>query len=100
MVEPIEDSEQVGGEGSVPSITTKKAGTGLGLATVYSVVRKHNGQINVFSEPGKGTTFEIYLPVAQQLAFAAPAQPAPDDFFGPCRILVVDDEVNIQENEQ
>ena len=79
-----------------PYFTTKKGGTGLGLATVYSVVRKHNGQISVLSEPGKGTTFEIYLPVAQQPAAAAPTQSAPENFFGHGRVLVVDDEVNIQ----
>ena len=79
-----------------PYFTTKKTGTGLGLATVYSVVRKHNGQINVVSEPGKGTTFEIYLPASDQPAAPAPARPAPENRSGHGRILVVDDEINIQ----
>jgi PAS domain S-box-containing protein len=79
-----------------PYFTTKKAGTGLGLATVYSVIRKHDGQIKVVSEPGKGTTFELYLPASQKPVLPVPTEAKPENFSGHGRVLVVDDEAPIR----
>jgi len=77
-----------------PFFTTKDVGqgTGLGLATVYGIVTQNNGFINVYSEPGEGTMFKIYLP--RLLAEVAPATEAPPPVLesGSGTILLVEDD--------
>ncbi len=79
-----------------PFFTTKKQGegTGLGLSVVHGIVKNHNGAIGVYSEPGQGTTFSIYLPITE----CRETCPAPLDLsqlHGTERILYVDDEKQI-----
>jgi PAS domain S-box-containing protein len=76
--------------------TTKKHGTGLGLATVMQVVRRHGGHVGVESTVGTGTTFTIFLPRAEQ-PVAVEARRAPTLRFGTGRILLMDDDDKICE---
>ena len=81
-----------------PYFTTKQTGTGLGLAAVYSIVKKHHGHIEVESQLGQGTTFRLWLPaLRQQLAPVDTRTPwdAPDRMKG--RVLFMDDEQIIRD---
>ncbi len=75
-----------------PYFTTKPAGTGLGLASAYSIVRKHKGFVAVTSEVGVGTTFGVYLPAVNGVVAVAPMPEDPSLQRFPGRLLVVDDE--------
>ncbi|MBA3961993.1 MAG: PAS domain S-box protein [Chthoniobacterales bacterium] len=86
-----------------PYFTTKAHGSGLGLATTYSIIKNHGGLILVESELQRGTTFTVYLPASgsRQPALPAPIQPqeesAPtESITGAGRVLIVDDEEAIR----
>lgn len=90
-----------------PFFTTKEVGkgTGLGLATVYGIMQQSGGHLAVDSEPGKGTTFYLYVPATDKIpdsqrpaavkARAAPAKPA--DLAGQGTILFVEDEIDVRD---
>jgi two-component system cell cycle sensor histidine kinase/response regulator CckA len=77
-----------------PFFTTKGPGkgTGLGLATVYAIVKQHGGLVHVHSEPGLGSSFKVYIPVAAQPASDIPVRPGPSLPSGEETILVAEDE--------
>ena len=82
-----------------PFFTTKEMGkgTGLGLATVYGIVKQHEGFIHLYSEPGRGTTFRVYLPASS--GPAEPRLPKRDEQIprGTETILLAEDNEGLQE---
>ena len=89
-----------------PFFTTKEKGngTGLGLATVFGIIKQSGGYIEPVSSPGKGTNFHVYLPAlaaseipqATDLVAAAQEAPRPVDLSGRGRILVIEDESGVR----
>jgi PAS domain S-box-containing protein len=83
-----------------PYFTTKKSGegSGMGLAVVYGIVRNHGGEITVYSEPGKGTTFHVFLKIAETHAAYEDKIYQPGEIQGGNeRVLFVDDELELAE---
>jgi two-component system cell cycle sensor histidine kinase/response regulator CckA len=81
-----------------PFFTTKAVGegTGLGLATVHGIVTQSGGEVHVYSEPGLGTSFKVYLPVSGEVAEAAAPAPAEDDLHGEETVLLCEDEEGVR----
>lgn len=82
-----------------PLFTTKPkgVGTGLGLTTVYAILKQYGGGIWVYSQEAHGTTFRVYLPRADEEGARLPEMPEPEIVGGTERILVVDDEPLVRE---
>ncbi len=74
-----------------PYFTTKQKGSGLGLAVAYSIIRNHEGHIDVESRVGVGTTFTFYIPASEKRVLENQAQ-APGLNFGRGKVLMMDDE--------
>jgi two-component system cell cycle sensor histidine kinase/response regulator CckA len=82
-----------------PFYTTKEMGkgTGLGLSMVYGIVKQHGGHVSVYSELGRGTTFRIYLPLAEEAAHSETAQSnSPAVSGGNETILLVEDDAVVR----
>jgi signal transduction histidine kinase/ligand-binding sensor domain-containing protein/ActR/RegA family two-component response regulator len=81
-----------------PYFTTKDGGSGLGLTTAYSIVKRHEGLLTLDSETGVGTTCRIYLPASATSGIGSKPQPIdrPKVEWGPVRVLVMDDEPAIR----
>ena len=83
----------------IPFYTTKpkEQGTGLGLSTVYGIIRQHDGYIFVDSSPGRGTRFSIYFPVStEEEKSPSPETKAPIALHGDAKIFIVEDELIIR----
>jgi len=78
-----------------PFFTTRETGHGLGLATSFSIMRRHEGHISVESEPGVGTTVHLYLPAAMGTVRAMSEPPVVERGSG--LVLIMDDDADVRD---
>lgn len=81
-----------------PFFTTKERGkgTGLGLSTVFGIVKQSGGHVRVTSSPGRGSTFEVYLPRASAAPFVAPVAARKDAVVSAATVVLVEDDAMIR----
>jgi PAS domain S-box-containing protein len=81
-----------------PFFTTKEVGkgTGLGLSTVYGIIKQHHGDVTVYSEPGLGTTFKIYLPLLSEPVSASPGAEPVFSAGGDETVLLAEDDADVR----
>ena len=83
-----------------PFFTTKDDGTGLGMATVYGIVTGAGGRIDIYSEPGIGTTVKIHLPIVESVPIRAPVSPEEAIRSDGQVVLIVEDEPEVRRMAQ
>ncbi|MDH3642060.1 MAG: response regulator [Gammaproteobacteria bacterium] len=80
-----------------PFFTTKFTGRGLGMAAVQGIVRGHQGALKIYSEPGRGTTFKMFLPASTEVSLPVARAAAPTERWeGTGGVLVIDDELTVR----
>ena len=87
--------EEIQGKIFDPYFTTKKTGSGLGLASSFSIIKKHNGTLTFESQEDVGTTFLLYLPISEEPIYQGNKSHKRETSITPGQVIVLDDDVNI-----